>query len=253
VALEQMGWTVHADTPHGFGLTARRLKGMERCAAVVTPEPNGVGCVLRFRMVVHGPLAPERARGEVHEFLDHVAGKRVKREATHADDSDASAGERPPAPPARLAWLTHPGEARQKRKEERAWWNARWTAHQAVIEQAVQQADYTSFESFYTADERRRGDDVTLGEVVDGELLWAICWLPATAEVAAFSVAWRDERWHRVLVASGSAETGTGHADLGATAIPELVMVLGTALPRSSADIKISSETTLRALRDSLA
>ena len=90
-------------------------------------------------------------------------------------------------------------------------------------------ADYESFDDFY-ANVHRRGDDVRLGEIVDGEYRWRIIWLPRTYEVAAFAVFWTDEHLH---VQPGTDGEGPALGPIP-MAVPTLVNVLGTAESRRS-------------------
>ena len=92
---------------------------------------------------------------------------------------------------------------------------------------APKQADYESFEDFY-ANEQRRGDDVRLGEIVDGEYRWRILWLPRTNEVAAFAVFWADEHLH---LQPGLDGEGPAAGPIPMP-VPSLVNVVGIAGPR---------------------
>ncbi len=111
-------------------------------------------------------------------------------------------------------------------------------------------ADYESFDDFY-ANVHRRGDDVRLGEIVDGEYRWRIIWLPRTNEVAAFAVFWTDEHLH---LQPGTDGEGPALGPIP-MAVPTLVNVLGTAESAESAQrgIEASRRASLDALHSALA
>ena len=110
-------------------------------------------------------------------------------------------------------------------------------------------ADYESFDDFY-ANVHRRGDDVRLGEIVDGEYRWRIIWLPRTYEVAAFAVFWTDEHLH---LQPGTDGEGPALGPIP-MAVPTLVNVLGTAECAEAAQrgIEASGRASLDALRTEL-
>jgi hypothetical protein len=111
-------------------------------------------------------------------------------------------------------------------------------------------ADYESFDDFY-ANVHRRGDDVRLGEVVDGEYRWRIIWLPRTREVAAFALFWTHEYLHLL---PGTDGEGPAFGPIP-MAVPALVNVLGLAESAEAAQrrIEAAGRTSLDALRTSLA
>ena len=121
------------------------------------------------------------------------------------------------------SWLNR----RRRRRAARAAGKAELARHDALVGDAIARADFTDIAKFYRADERRRGDDETVGEVADGELLWSIGWLPGTGEVVAFAHAWADERAHRWVFNGGDSGSA---AELGSVSVPQLVNVLGTAV-----------------------
>ena len=110
-------------------------------------------------------------------------------------------------------------------------------------------ADYESFDDFY-ANVHRRGDDVRLGEIVDGEYRWRIIWLPRTYEVAAFAVFWTHEHLH---LQPGTDGEGPARGPIP-MAVPTFVNVLGTAESAEAAQrgIEASARTSLDALRTEL-
>jgi hypothetical protein len=110
-------------------------------------------------------------------------------------------------------------------------------------------ADYESFDEFY-ANAHRRGDDVRLGEIVDGEYRWRIIWLPRTYEVAAFAVFWTHDHLH---VQPGTDGEGPARGPVP-MAVPTLVNVLGTAESADAAErcIEASGRSSLDALRTEL-
>jgi hypothetical protein len=120
--------------------------------------------------------------------------------------------------------------------------------HGAQLEETHRAADYPSFETFYSANVARRGDDVRLRDLRDGELLWAIVWLPRTTEVAAFAKGWADPTWHRRLATNGE----TGASAMSTWQPPQLVFVLGQASSAAEAKSCIKSSTSLGAMRASL-
>jgi hypothetical protein len=120
-----------------------------------------------------------------------------------------------------------------------------------VVERAIAEADYQSAKEFYRANEARRGDDVALVDLADGELVWEISWIPRTYEVVGFSIAWTDERWHAAgLTGGGDGQSGPGgYMGVGPQRIPQLVVVLGQASSDGIAMQAATQATTLTELR----
>jgi hypothetical protein len=110
-------------------------------------------------------------------------------------------------------------------------------------------ADYESFDDFY-ANVHRRGDDVRLGEIADGEYRWRIIWLPRTNEVAAFALFWTVEHLH---VQPGTDGEGPALGPIP-MAVPALVNILGTAESAEAArrGVEASGRMSLEALRAEL-
>jgi hypothetical protein len=147
-------------------------------------------------------------------------------------------------------WLKHPREIRARHREERYQLAEEALTHQVAAEHSVADADFTSFKAFYKANEARRGDDVALRRFTDGEVVWSVCWLPRTSEVAAFSVAWSDARWH---TSTSVSEGYDGiHAGLSTERVPELVVVLGRAPSSDNAGALVGAAPDLRSMRAAL-
>ena len=89
---------------------------------------------------------------------------------------------------------------RRPRVVERERWLADQREHEALVEPVIAAADFGSWKAFYDGDPRRRGQEVVLGEIADGEFCWRVIWFPTT-EVVAWPYRWRDERRHRALFA----------------------------------------------------
>jgi hypothetical protein len=124
----------------------------------------------------------------------------------------------------------HLWERHRVHAEHRKQYLAMAKVHQDAVAPVLALADFHSWKDFYNADVRRRGDDVVVGEVTDGELHWKLCWHSGTQEVVAYGDSWVDERWFRVIVAGGSQSSqgaNVGYADLGTARVPEVIYVLG--------------------------
>jgi len=223
-----MRYTVYLDGSNDFGLTARRgsfwdtWEPLTRAAVLVTPTPDGAGCVLTCRM--------QTARREGREFFDYVAG-------------ESASG-------TLVARQADPRDTRHRRKEQQTWRDEHWP-HRAAVEQAVRETGHRSRDSFYEEDERRLGDDVPVGDLIDSELQWTIRWLPSTMEVVAFAVGWIDERWHTAFHLTDADPAGF-RAGIDLPPVPELVLVLGREWSAEAAQECIASATSLQTIRAAL-
>jgi hypothetical protein len=150
----------------------------------------------------------------------------------------------------------HMWERHRVHVENRREWRAIAKVHQDALQQVVDAADFRSWKDFYEADERRRGDDVVVGEVTDGELHWRICWHPRTQEVAGYGAGWVDERWHRGIVGgSSSSATDSGVASnmaLGPARVPEVIYLLGHAGSADRAKERLATARDLNEVRASM-
>jgi hypothetical protein len=148
----------------------------------------------------------------------------------HAGDSTSKPESPPfnqtqPLPPWRW-WARH-----RRRVEDGRQWRQGYEQHQLALQPSLDLADFRSWKDFYEADERRRCDDVEVGEVRDGELRWKLCWHSGTQEVVAYGVAWIEERWHNgSLVGDTAAHEGRwSGTTIGPDRVPDVIHVLGCA------------------------
>jgi hypothetical protein len=118
---------------------------------------------------------------------------------------------------------------RRWKAEQRDAWLAEQQEYAALLEPVIAAADFGSWSDFYDGDTRRRAGEITIGDVVDGELCWHIVWVPTT-EVVAWPFRWRDERRHRRIYGQVEQRTlGPSHMGVGRAAIPEMIYVVGRA------------------------
>jgi hypothetical protein len=142
-------------------------------------------------------------------------------------------------------WRRHKDHA-----AERARWEAQIRADEAAFE--AMSVDYRSWYSFYNADDlRHRGDEVTVCDVEDGELVWRITWC-ATTEVIAWPRRWCDESSHPGIVASGAGDSAGNVVGIGPQPIPELISVVGRAATPDEARGRLRTASNLRDVRASL-
>jgi hypothetical protein len=142
-------------------------------------------------------------------------------------------------------WL----KRRRTRAAERERWFAQQREHQVLVDPVTAGADFPSWKSFYNGDARRREDEVTLGEIIDGEFCWRIIWFPTT-EVVAWPFRWRDERWHSTVL--GQSHLRSPHPSgktLGPAPLPEMIYSLGVAESASEGLRRLGSASTLAELR----
>jgi hypothetical protein len=123
--------------------------------------------------------------------------------------------------------LAHPRATHVRHQQERYRLSEEALVHHDAVERLIADAEFQTFHAFYEQNEARRGDDIALVRFADGEIVWSVCWLPRTSEVAAFAVAWTETRWHENVRATQSF-VGV-QAGLSPEPIPELVFVLGHA------------------------
>ena len=108
-------------------------------------------------------------------------------------------------------------------------------------------ADFGSFEDFYSSDETRRGDDVSLGEVADEALRWQISWLPRTCEVIGIPVGWCNDT--SVPIVGGSGLGGVSAFSYGEPAVPEVLVLLGRIHTEEEARRRVSAAKSLEEIR----
>jgi len=136
---------------------------------------------------------------------------------------------------------------------ERDRWLAQQREHQALVEPVIAGADFRSWKAFYDDDSRRRGKEVVVGDIADGEFCWRVIWFPTT-EVVAWPHRWRDERWHRAVVAQPRFNTPTPATfGVGSAPLPEAIYVIGQIESAEEAKLQLSSASTLADIRGALA
>jgi hypothetical protein len=142
---------------------------------------------------------------------------------------------------------------RRPRVMERERWLAQQREHQALVEPLIAGADFRSWKAFYDGDSRRRGKEVVLGEIDDGEFCWRVIWFPTT-EVVAWPFRWRDERWHSTVIGHTVLRTPQPSTKTLAPApVPEIIYSLGSAAGAEDGKRRISSASTLNDVRGALA
>ena len=142
---------------------------------------------------------------------------------------------------------------RRPRAVERERWLVQQREHQAVVEPLIAGADFHSWKVFYDGDSRRRGKEIVLGEVDDGEFCWRVIWFPTT-EVVAWPFRWRDERWHSTVIGQTVLRTPQPSTKTLAPApVPEIIYLVGNAESAESGKGRISSASTLDDVRAALA
>jgi hypothetical protein len=142
---------------------------------------------------------------------------------------------------------------RRWKAEQRDAWLAEQQEYAALLEPVIAAADFGSWSDFYDGDTRRRAGEITIGDVVDGELCWHIVWVPTT-EVVAWPFRWQDERRHRAIYGQvGQRTLGPSHMGVGPAAIPEMIYVVGRAESAEQGRARMASASTLADVRGSLA
>ena len=131
-------------------------------------------------------------------------------------------------------------------------WLAEHRARQALIEPLIAGADFRSWKAFYDGDARRRGKEVALGELADGEFCWRIIWFPTT-EVVVWPFRWQDERRHRALYGQVGQRTRPSDVTIGPAALPEMIYVIGRVESADEGRQRVASASTLDKVRCTLA
>jgi hypothetical protein len=147
------------------------------------------------------------------------------------------------------AWL----KRRRARDVERHRLEALQGEHDALVEHAIDGADFRSWQSFYDGDARRRANEVKLIEFADGEFRWRVIWF-STTEVVAWPFRWRDELWHGKVLGQTYLRTPQPSTKaMGPVPLPEMIYVIGRADSAEAAKQRVSSASTLIELRAALA
>jgi hypothetical protein len=148
--------------------------------------------------------------------------------------------------PARLT------SARKRRVRQRAHWAAEQREHRDRADSMLSGADFHSWRDFYRAEGRRRGLEVAVREIADGEFCWRVIWMP-TREVIAWPFRWRNEHHHRAVSAGTWFRSPTpSNLRIGPAEIPAAIFLIGRADTAEDCSQKVASATSLAELRSAL-